>query len=76
MKSRGEAGSGVAVDLIGKAVGLVQDAGRVSTMMLQRRLGLKYSEAVRLMDALEKARIIGPHRSGEAREILEQKLRG
>jgi S-DNA-T family DNA segregation ATPase FtsK/SpoIIIE len=41
-----------------------------STSLLQRRLGVGYGRAARIMDQLEAAGIIGPQRGAKAREIL------
>jgi DNA segregation ATPase FtsK/SpoIIIE, S-DNA-T family len=57
---------------------LVQDAIEVlsglkscSTSMLQRRLGLGYPKAARLMETLEKRKIVGPDQgAGRGRDVL------
>jgi S-DNA-T family DNA segregation ATPase FtsK/SpoIIIE len=66
------------MDHLGDDQGLIQDAIDVlrnmrtcSTSMLQRRLGLGYPKASRLMDELEKRNIVGPDLGGgRGREVL------
>ncbi|MGQ0537652.1 MAG: DNA translocase FtsK [Gemmatimonadaceae bacterium] len=41
-----------------------------STSLLQRRLGVGYGRAARIMDQLEAAGVIGPQRGAKARDIL------
>ncbi len=47
-------------------------AGKGSTSYLQRKLGLGYARAARLMDALEKNGVIGPSDGAKPREVLEK----
>jgi S-DNA-T family DNA segregation ATPase FtsK/SpoIIIE len=48
----------------------VTKSGRASTTFLQRRLGIGYPRASRLMDQLEEEGIIGPAEGGRPREVL------
>jgi S-DNA-T family DNA segregation ATPase FtsK/SpoIIIE len=57
-------------DLLPEAVKLVTESGRASTSFLQRRLGIGYPRAARLMDLLEEEGVIGPAEGSKPREIL------
>lgn len=48
----------------------VLQAGRASTSYLQRRLGIGYSRAARLIDILEERGVIGPQNGSKPREVL------
>jgi S-DNA-T family DNA segregation ATPase FtsK/SpoIIIE len=55
-----------------EAVELVRERDRASISMLQRRLRIGYTRAARLIDAMEKAEIIGPEKDGpKARNIID-----
>lgn len=57
-------------DLYEEAVDLARQMGRVSISVLQRRLGIGYSRAGRLIDMMEQRGIVGPSEDGRAREVL------
>ena len=57
-------------ELIFKAVDIVMQTEQASISMLQRKLGIGYARAGRLIDAMEKMRIIGPSQGSKPREIL------
>lgn len=57
-------------DMLEEAVKLIIDSGRASTSLLQRRLGIGYPRASRLMDQLEEEGIIGPANGAKPREVL------
>lgn len=58
-------------DLVEQAVEFIQESGRASTSMMQRRLRVGYPRAARLMDELEDMGIVGPSLGGgREREIL------
>ncbi|MDE2040821.1 MAG: DNA translocase FtsK 4TM domain-containing protein [Patescibacteria group bacterium] len=48
----------------------VVSAGKASTSYLQRKLGIGYSRAAKLIDLLEEHKIIGPANGSRPREIL------
>ena len=56
--------------MLEEAIDIVLDAGRASTTHLQRRLGIGYPRAARLMDQLEEEGIIGPAEGSHPREVL------
>ena len=41
-----------------------------SVSLLQRRLGVGYQRAARLIDQLEQAGVVGPYDGSKAREVL------
>ena len=58
--------------MLDEAVDLVRREGRASITMLQRRLGVGYSRAARLIDALEERGIVSPPQgSTNVREVLD-----
>jgi S-DNA-T family DNA segregation ATPase FtsK/SpoIIIE len=57
-------------DLLEDAIKLVTESGRASTSFLQRRLGIGYPRASRLMDQLEAQGVIGPADGSKPREVL------
>jgi S-DNA-T family DNA segregation ATPase FtsK/SpoIIIE len=59
-------------DMLEQAVKLVVDTGRASTSFLQRRLGIGYPRASRLMDQLEDDGVVGPAEGSKTREVLWQ----
>ena len=59
-------------ELLPKAVELVQEHGRASISMLQRKLRIGYSRAARLIDTMEEQGLIGPETGGSRpREVLQ-----
>jgi S-DNA-T family DNA segregation ATPase FtsK/SpoIIIE len=57
-------------DMLEEAIALVTKTGRASTTFLQRRLGIGYPRASRLMDQLEEEGIIGPAEGSRPRQVL------
>lgn len=49
---------------------IVIETGRASTSALQRRMGLGYSRAARIMDTLEQDGVIGPQDGSKPREVF------
>lgn len=58
-------------DLVEQAIALIEETGKASTSMLQRRLKIGYPRAARLMDELEDLGMVGPSRGGgRERDVL------
>ncbi len=57
-------------DLYEEARQTVTEAGKASTSYLQRKLGVGYARAARLIDMLEERGVIGPGSGAKPREIL------
>ena len=53
---------------------LVSQTGRASTSYLQRKLGLGYARAARLMDMLEERGVVGPSRGAKPREVIGREI--
>ena len=53
-----------------EAKALVVSSGKASTSFLQRRLGLGYARAARMMDILEERGVVGPGSGAKPREVL------
>ncbi|MFC1590593.1 DNA translocase FtsK [Candidatus Omnitrophota bacterium] len=53
-----------------EAVRVVIESKQASVSMLQRRLGLGYTRAARLIDMMEEEGIVGPYQGSRPREIL------
>jgi S-DNA-T family DNA segregation ATPase FtsK/SpoIIIE len=57
-------------DLFDDAVRIMIESGRGSVSLLQRRMGIGYGRASRLVDQMAVAGIVGNHKGSVAREIL------
>ena len=57
-------------ELYEDAVKIVLETRHASVSVLQRRFGLGYSRAARLIDMMEEEGIVGPYRGSRPREIL------
>lgn len=57
-------------ELIFKAVEIVMQCEQASISLLQRKLGIGYARAGRLIDSMEKMNIVGPSQGSKSREIL------
>ncbi len=49
---------------------LVADTKRCSTSWLQRKLGLGYNRAARIVEMMEKRGLVGPANGSKDREVL------
>ena len=49
---------------------VVIEAGKASTSFLQRKLGVGYSRAAKLIDVLEERGVIGPANGSKPRDVL------
>jgi len=56
--------------LFDDAVRIMIESGRGSVSLLQRRMGIGYGRASRLVDQMAVAGIVGEHKGSVAREIL------
>ena len=63
-------------DLYEAARETVVKAGKASTSYLQRRLGVGYARAARLIDILEERGVVGPANGSKPRDILERAEEG
>ncbi|MGJ3558966.1 DNA translocase FtsK [Streptomyces sp. INA 01156] len=57
-------------DLLVQAEEIVREVGHASVTLLQRRLGVGYTRAGRLIDKMEAAGMIGPHQGSRPRPLL------
>lgn len=57
-------------DLFEEAKAAVVAAGKGSTSYIQRKLGVGYARAARLMDQLEEQGVVGPENGSKPREVL------
>jgi len=57
-------------ELFPEAARIVVSANTASVSMLQRHFRIGYARAGRLIDLLERARIIGPHLGSKSRDVL------
>ena len=63
-------GSSSADETFETAVKIVIEARKASTSYLQRRLGIGYSRAAKLIDDMEDKGIVGPPNGSKPREVL------
>ena len=56
--------------LIEKAIEVIRQEKKASTSLLQRRMGLGYGRAARLLDTLEDRGIVGPSNGAKPRDVL------
>jgi S-DNA-T family DNA segregation ATPase FtsK/SpoIIIE len=56
-------------ELYNKAVEIIKTEGKASTSFLQRKLGIGYNRAARIIDQMEEEKIISPANHVGKREI-------
>ncbi|MFA5056276.1 MAG: DNA translocase FtsK [Dehalococcoidia bacterium] len=56
--------------LLQQAIGLTAGLNNISTSFLQRRLGVGYPRAAKIMDLLEEKGIVAPGEPGKSRQVL------
>jgi len=56
--------------MVEKAKGLALEHQHISTSFLQRRLGIGYPRAAKIMDRLEELGVVAPGEPGKSREVL------
>jgi len=61
---------GINDDLLHKAIEIIVLSKQGSISLLQRRLSVGYSRAARLIDEMERLKIVGPFTGSKAREVL------
>jgi len=59
-------------EMYDEARACIVESGKASTSFLQRRLGLGYARAARIMDMLENRGVVGPADGAKPREVLEK----
>jgi S-DNA-T family DNA segregation ATPase FtsK/SpoIIIE len=57
--------------LLNDAVAVLREYRRASVSLLQRRLGIGYTRAARLLDVLEDRGVVGPSEDGRSRVVLD-----
>ncbi|OIO53325.1 hypothetical protein AUJ46_05425 [Candidatus Peregrinibacteria bacterium CG1_02_54_53] len=60
-------------DLFFEAVKVVQESGKASASLLQRRLSVGYARAAKLLDIMEQKNLIGPAEGAKARKVYMEK---
>ncbi|MBW7955037.1 DNA translocase FtsK [Candidatus Gracilibacteria bacterium] len=58
-------------ELIEKAIKIVRESKKGSTSLIQRKLGLGYARAAKVLDILEELGIVGPSNGSKPREVYE-----
>ena len=56
-----------------EAVATVRDAQKASASLLQRKLGVGYARAARLLDIMEENGVVGPGDGAKPREVFIEK---
>ncbi|MDD4627825.1 MAG: DNA translocase FtsK [Candidatus Peribacteraceae bacterium] len=61
-------------DLFFEAVRVVQETGKASASLLQRRMSVGYARAAKLLDIMEQKGLIGPTEGAKARKVYIEKM--
>lgn len=61
-------------EIYNEAVRVILETRQASVSILQRRLGLGYTRAARIIDMMEQEGILGPYQGSKPREILVDKV--
>ena len=61
---------GIDDEMYERAKEVVTETGKASTSFIQRKLGVGYSRATKLMDTLEEQGVIGPENGSSPREVI------
>ncbi len=72
VESLGRPAEGDADDLYERAVTIAQETRRISVSLLQRRLGIGYPRAARLVDLLEERGVVSASTDGRSREVMSE----
>jgi len=72
VESLGRAPEPVSDDLYERAAALARESGRMSVSLLQRRLGVGYPRAARLLDLLQEHGVVSTAQDGRGREVLTE----
>lgn len=74
LEKKGGGGSGGDDDdMYDEAVEVVKEAQKASASLLQRRLGVGYARAARLLDIMEENGVVGPGDGAKPREVFVEK---
>ncbi|RLC40475.1 MAG: hypothetical protein DRH49_07095 [Candidatus Coatesbacteria bacterium] len=73
VEEREEEGEEATDELYDDAVNIVVSEGQASISLLQRKLGIGYARAGRLIDMMEKNGVVGPSEGSKPRRVLRDK---
>jgi len=65
-----EDGDGESDPMLKQAIELAIESGKISTSLIQRRLGLGYGRAAKLIDRMERMGIVSPPEGQKPRNVL------
>ena len=73
-ENEGEEGEEFFDEFYDRSVELVTQHGQGSTSWLQRKLGIGYNRAARIMEQMEREGVVGPGDGAKPRKVLAQAL--